>query len=100
MVSPPSTASATERWGWGVGGMGSGKQVLCPNGPDQADSYFLGEGLPYNLGFLCCFVFSFPAVTGSSTHTALEKDVDHSRKPGVLGQQAGAGGWAVRVACN
>lgn len=30
------------------------------------------------------------------------KDLDHSRKPGVLGQQAGAGGvgWGVRVACS
>lgn len=69
--------------------MGSGKQVLCPNGPGQADSYFLGEGLPYNLGVLFCFVFFLPSCDWIKHSYCLGK----RRGPEQKAWGAGAAGW-------
>lgn len=78
-VSPPPACSSTSPLRGGKVG-GSGKGVLCPNGPGQVDSYFLGVGLPH---YLC---FSFPSCDWIK-HSCLtwRKDLDQSREPGAGG---------------
>lgn len=77
--------------GWGVGS-GKGRSVRMA----------WARGTPTFGGrlFLTTPVFLFPAVTGSSTHVGLGAKTWSRAGGRVLGQQAGAWGWGMRVACG